>query len=69
MNDQPQPTILELGVKLIERGDSDIIDLFNKDLAERQAQPSFNLMSDSEDKVLVNYVNAGEDDTSHTAPD
>ena len=63
MNDQPLLTILEMGVEIIERGDSDIIDLFNKDLAERQAQASFNHMSDGEDKVLVNYVNAGEDDT------
>ena len=63
MNDQPRLTTLEMGVEIIERGDSDIIDLFNKDLAERQAQASFNHMSDGEDKVLVNYVNACEDDT------
>ena len=63
MNDQPRLTILEMGVEIIERGDSDIIDLFDKDLAEWQAQASFNDMSDGEDKVLVNYVNAGEDDT------
>ena len=63
MNDQPLLTILEMGVEIIERGDSDIIDLFDKDLAEWQAQASFNDMSDGEDKVLVNYVNAGEDDT------
>ena len=61
MNDQPLLTILEMAVEL--RGDSDIIDLFNKDPAERQAQASFYHMSDGEDKVLVNYVNAGEDDT------
>jgi hypothetical protein len=62
MSDQPLLTILVMGVEIMERGDSDIIDPFNKDLAERQAQASFNHMSDSEDKVLVNYVNAGEDD-------
>ena len=63
MNDQPLLTILEMGVEIIERGDSDIIDLFDKDLAGWQAQASFIDMSDGEDKVLVNYVNAGEDDT------
>ena len=63
MNNQPLLTILEMGVEIIERGDSDIINLFDKDLAEWQAQASFNDMSDSEDKVLVNYVNADEDDT------
>ena len=63
MNNQPLLTILEMGVEIIERGDSDIIDLFDKDLAEWQAQASFNDMSDGEDKVLVNYVNADEDDT------
>ena len=63
MNDQPRLATLEMGVEIIERGDSDIIDLFNKDLAERQAQASFDHMSDGEDKVLVNYVNACEDDT------
>jgi hypothetical protein len=33
MNNQPLLTILEMGVEIIERGDSDIIDLFDKDLA------------------------------------
>ena len=45
MNDQPRLTTLEMGVEIIERGDSDIIDLFNKDLAERQAQASFLFIS------------------------
>ena len=45
------------------RGDSGIIDQFDKDLAERQAQVSVNHMSDSDEKVLVNYLNAGEDDS------
>ena len=40
--------------EIIERGDSDIIDQFDEDLAERQAQASFNHISDSEDKVISN---------------
>ena len=45
---------MEMRGEIIERGDSDIIDQFDEDLAERQAQASFNHMSDSEDKVISN---------------